>query len=251
MAEGRILVPWEQRAFPNLTAGTDVVQAELSGMYSPDWRGEGNVWEAYRRTCEPGAPARRLFSSFRPFSIHRGSQLGSGSHEFTFMADVSKNYSFCENPWAHYSQGHFFSDWRTIPVLFPVFSPAQAPGYSDIRIPSHYYYGQTRRYTYGYDPVNLVLKEVDGMETPWEKKSDKIFWRGASTGGGSSPPGFSAQYQRHRSDPCSLRSLRALTRPEPDSCAWRATRRRRRGRSCSQTRRGRRTTCPRRCRRGR
>ena len=198
MAEGRILVPWEQRAFPNLTAGTDVVQAELSGMYSPDWRGEGNVWEAYRRTCDPGAPARRLFSSFRPFSINRGSQLGSGTHEFAFTADVSKNYSFCENPWAHYSQGHFFSDWRTIPVLFPVFSPAQAPGYSDIRIPSHYYYGQTRRYTYGYDPVNLVLKDVDGMETPWEKKSDKIFWRGASTGGGSSPPGFSAQYQRHR-----------------------------------------------------
>lgn len=201
MAEGRILVPWEQRVYPNLTAGTDVVQAELSGMYSPDWRGEGNVWEAYRRTCDPGAPARRLFSSFRPFSINRGSQLGAGTHEFAFTPDVSQNYSFCENPWAHYSQGHFFSDWRTIPVLFPVFSPAQAPGYSDIRIPSHYYYGQTRRYTYGYDPVNLVLKEVDGMETPWEKKSDKIFWRGASTGGGSSPPGFSAQYQRHRSVP--------------------------------------------------
>ena len=49
----------------------------------------------------------------------------------------------------------------------------------------------------------LELKEVDGMETPWEMKSDKIFWRGASTGGGSSPPGFAAQYQRHRyTDPC-------------------------------------------------
>jgi len=36
------------------------------------------------------------------------------------------------------------------------------------------------------------------METPWEQKSDTIFWRGASTGGGSSPPGFAAQYQRHR-----------------------------------------------------
>jgi len=136
MAEGRILVPWEQRARPNLTSGSDVVQAELSGMYSPDWRGEGNVWEAYCRTCDP--------------------------------------------------------------VFFPVFSPAQAPGYSDIRIPSHYYYGQTRRYTYGYDPVNMELKEVDGIETPWDMKSDKIFWRGASTGGGSSPPGFAAQYQRHR-----------------------------------------------------
>ncbi|KAI0943637.1 hypothetical protein AcW1_002755 [Taiwanofungus camphoratus] len=200
MAEGRILIPWEQRTNLNFTTqgGSDGVYAELSGMYSPDWRGEGNVWEAYRRTCDPGSPARRLFSSFRASSTSRTSQLTVRNQEFVFARDVAGNYSFCQNPWAHYHQGHFFSDWRTIPVLFPVLSPAKAPGYADIRIPSHYYYGQTRRYTYGYDPVNLVLKEVDHMETPWEEKSDKIFWRGASTGGGSSPPGFAAQYQRHR-----------------------------------------------------
>ncbi|CCM01992.1 uncharacterized protein FIBRA_04066 [Fibroporia radiculosa] len=198
MAEGRILVPWEQRMSPNYTRQADAVQAELSGMYSPDWRGEGNVWEAYRRTCDPGTPARRLFSAFRASSTHQTSHLAAQTREVSFVSDVSGNYSFCQNPWAHYNQGHFFSDWRTIPVLFPMFSPAQAPGYLDIRIPSHYYYGQTRRYSYGYDPVNLALKEVDHMETPWEMKEDKIFWRGASTGGGSSPPGFAAQYQRHR-----------------------------------------------------
>ena len=95
-------------------------------------------------------------------------------------------------------------------MLFPIFSPAKASGYQDIRIPSHYYYAQTRRYTYGWDPVNLELNPVDHMETPWEDKSDLIFWRGASTGGGSSPPGFAAQYQRHRrviSKPCILSTL--------------------------------------------
>jgi len=196
MAEGRILIPWEQRIRPNETG--DSLAEELSGRYAPDWQGEGNVWEAYRRTCTPGASARRLFSSFRAFSAQQTSQLVAHNEEFVFVRDVSGNYSFCQNPWAHYNQGHFFSDWRTIPALFPVFSPARAPGYSDIRIPSHYYYGHTRRYTYGYDAVTLQLKEVDHMETPWELKSDKIFWRGASTGGGSSPPGFAAQYQRHR-----------------------------------------------------
>lgn len=179
---------------------TGSVAAQLSGRYSPDWRGEGNVWEAYRRTCDPGSPARRLFSSTRASSTSqtRLSQLTAHSDEFSFANDVQGNYSFCQNPWAHYNQGHFFSDWRTIPVLFPVFSPAKAAGYLDIRIPSHYYYGQTRRYTYGWDPVNLELRPVDHMETAWESKSDKIFWRGASTGGGSSPPGFAGQYQRHR-----------------------------------------------------
>jgi hypothetical protein len=68
----------------------------------------------------------------------------------------------------------------------------------DIKIPSHYYYGSTKRYTYGWDPVNLKLNEVDGMEIPWEDKLDKMYWRGATTGGGNHPPGFSPQYHRHR-----------------------------------------------------
>jgi len=46
--------------------------------------------------------------------------------------------------------------------------------------------------------VNLEVKQLDGMEIPWEKKDDKIFFRGATTGGGSSPRGFSPHYQRHR-----------------------------------------------------
>ena len=176
------------------------VADQLSGRYPLDWQGEGNVWEAFRRTCEPGSPARHLFSASRASSTSqvRLSQLESQSDELTFARSTSGNFSYCQNPWAHYSQGHFFSDWRTICALFPIFSPAKASGYLDIRVPSHYYHGQTRRYTYGWDPVNLELHHVDHMETPWDMKSDKVFWRGASTGGGSSPPGFADRYQRHR-----------------------------------------------------
>ncbi|KAH8101730.1 capsular associated protein [Cristinia sonorae] len=197
MAEGRILVPWEQNVQPNTT---DSLSSQLSGVNTPDWRGEGNVWEAYRRTCPPDSAARRLYTSFRSSSTSQRpiSPTEDRSYDFSFPSDVNGNFSFCDHPWAHYNQGHFFSDWRTISVLFPVFSPAKASGYFDIRIPSHYYYAQTRRYTYGWDPVNLELKATDHMETPWEFKSDKVFWRGASTGGGSSPPGFTPGYQRHR-----------------------------------------------------
>lgn len=79
-----------------------------------------------------------------------------------------------------------------------MFSPAKGVGYSDILIPSHYYYSSTKRYTYGWDPKTMTIKDVDDMETKWEDKVDDIFWRGATTGGGSSPSGFLAQYQRHR-----------------------------------------------------
>ncbi|WWC66770.1 uncharacterized protein I206_100675 [Kwoniella pini CBS 10737] len=208
-AEGRILVPWEENLFSNLTAdSTKGIEHVLGGEFIPDWRGDGNVWEAYRRTCEPSSQARRLFGSLRshlkegqaPISRLADAGITSDtiSEDFKFPSNVDDKFDFCDHPWAHYNQGHFFSDWRTIHALYPMFSPAKGVGYSDILIPSHYYFSSTKRYTYGWDPVNMVIKDVDEMETPWEEKSDDIFWRGATTGGGSSPPGFLAQYQRHR-----------------------------------------------------
>jgi len=169
---------------------------------TPDWNGRGNVWEAYRRTCPPDSEARRLYSSYRkPNSEGTKAFFGSAQalgDDFTFVPTVEDSIDYCSNPWAHYTQGHFFSDWRTIPVLFPVLSPAKATGFLDIRTPSHYYIGQSPRYTYGFDPGNDHPKDVDDMEVPWEEKLDLIFWRGADTGGGSTPPGYADHYQRHR-----------------------------------------------------
>src|SRR5882762_3090058 len=222
-AEGRVLVPWEHHHFPNATrqdsSGKSIVpdlrwspsNSRPGGLvtmigedFTPDWQGEGNVWEAYRRTCPPGASARQLFASKRNVlkSNSNGNFFQSKSTlaagiEFTFATQTDAKFDFCKHPWAHYTQGHFFSDWRTIPVLYPVFSPAKGKGFSDIRIPSHYYHGYTRRYTYGWDAVKQDVKEVDEMEVPWHKKSDMIFWRGATTGGGSSPLRFAHQYRRH------------------------------------------------------
>jgi hypothetical protein len=173
------------------------IEYMLGGPFQADWAGNGNVWEAYRRTCYPRSEARRLFSAVRH---NLPAQLPSfkASGDFLFRTQTEAYFDFCQNPWARYTQGHFFSDWRTIPALYPVLSPAKALGFMDIRIPSHYYSRSTQRYTYGWDPVNLEQKDVDDMEVPWENKSSKIFWRGATTGGGSHPPGFSHVYHRHR-----------------------------------------------------
>ncbi|KZT26069.1 glycosyltransferase family 90 protein [Neolentinus lepideus HHB14362 ss-1] len=203
-AEGRILVPWEHQKYPNLTTQDSSGGVHsMVGDFTADWRGSGNVWEAYRRTCAPTSPARQLFSSLRPSVVNRTiralySTDADPAQEFTFAEGTDTRFSFCDNPWAHYFQGHFFSDWRTISVLYPILSPAKGLGFGDIRIPSHYYHGSTPKYTYGWDAVNMILKDVDDMEMPWELKNDKIFWRGATTGGGSSPPGFAHQYQRQR-----------------------------------------------------
>ncbi|KIM53983.1 glycosyltransferase family 90 protein [Scleroderma citrinum Foug A] len=195
-AEGRVLVPWENQQYSNLTFESSVDE------FTPDWQGAGSVWDAFRRTCAPNTQARRLFSSYRNPNIEKPrSLLGTSNtpgESFAFVSTVDVDLDFCRYPWAHVTQGHFFSDWRTMSKLYPVFSPAKAKGFADIRIPSHYYHGQNSRYTYGWDPVNLEPKEIDDMEVPWDEKSEVIFWRGATTGGGSTPPGFSPNYQRHR-----------------------------------------------------
>ncbi|KAF9254529.1 hypothetical protein L218DRAFT_886076 [Marasmius fiardii PR-910] len=205
-AEGRVVVPWEHQKYPELAPhdSNKGIEHMLGGPFIADWRGDGNVWEAWRRTCEPGSVARKLFSSVRdPFAQHPSSSSQTWSHQrppdFIFSNGTSySNLDFCQNPHSHYTQGHFFSDWRTIGALYPVFSPAKAKGFMDIKIPSHYYWGSTKGYTYGWDHVNMKLKEVDDLEVPWEDKLDKVFWRGATTGGGSTPAGFAPQYQRHR-----------------------------------------------------
>ena len=179
----------------------------IGGKFIPDWKGDSNVWEAYRLTCPPASQARRLFATL-PAQLREGqepknylkvaSSSSSVNAHFKFAPDVDNDFDFCAHPGARYQQGHFFSDWRTVHVLYPVFSPAKGTGFSDILIPSHYYYSATVQYTYGFDPVTETTKEVDDYERPWHKKTNKIFWRGATTGGGSSPPGHVASYQRHR-----------------------------------------------------
>lgn len=211
-AEGRVLVPWEHQHYSNMTIqdSSKGIESVFGGKFIPDWTADENIWEAWRRTCPPDTSARRLFSSQRnpfaskqtpdyisPTSPAEESTIKPGL-DFKFMSSTNTNVDFCLHPHMHTSQGHFFSDWRSIPALYPVFTPARSQGFMDIRIPSHYYYGSTKRYTYGWDPINLELKDTDPMEVPWEDKIDKVFWRGATTGGGSHPPGFSSQYQRHR-----------------------------------------------------
>ncbi|KAL1703064.1 glycosyltransferase family 90 protein [Schizophyllum commune] len=204
-AEGRIIIPWEHREYPNMTtydysAG---IESVLGGPFIPSWTGDGSVWNSWRRTCKPTDPARQIYSGTRnifspPPVDYLNTSKSASELGLSFEKDFPSKIDYCQQPEEHYNQGHFFSDWRVIPMLYPIFSPANTPGFYDIKIPSHYYYGGTPEYTYAWDQAHLEQKPVDDMEKPWDEKSDKVFWRGATTGGGGNPPGFSAQYQRHR-----------------------------------------------------
>ncbi|KAG8959886.1 capsule-associated protein CAP1 [Tulasnella sp. 419] len=165
-AEGRILVPWEHTKYPNTTKqdSSGGIEDVLGGPFVAEWKGDGSVWDEFRRTCDPSSAARRILASRRSSANNtpknRLAKAGGSvklDSDFSFSETVDDNFDFCAHPWARPHHGHFFSDWRTISALYPVFSPV-----------------------------------------PWQNKTNKIFWRGSTTGGGSSPPGFVSQYQRHR-----------------------------------------------------
>lgn len=179
----------------------------LGEGFTTNWREDENLWESWRKICYPKSQARRLFASMRSgvsqprannYLNFGSSSSPSDADGLTFAKSVDEKFDFCEKPWARFQHGHFFSDLRSVSILYPVFSQAKAPGYADIRIPSHYYHQPSPSYTYGWDALNMVSKEQDDNEVAWENKTDVIFWRGSITGGGNSPPGFSSQYQRHR-----------------------------------------------------
>jgi hypothetical protein len=203
-AEARVLVPWELTRYPR-TAMQDSsadVGAMMGREFNPYWNGDSNVWEAFRLTCPPNSQARRLSITLQGLAPKNLSEaagsFGSVDKDIEFTPTVDDEFDFCEHPWGRYLHGNFFSDWRTIHALYPVFSYGKGKGFSDILIPSHFYHMPTSRYTYGFDPVTGTTKEIDDLEQPWQNKTNKIFWRGTTTGGGSSPPGHIDSYQRHR-----------------------------------------------------
>jgi hypothetical protein len=79
-------------------------------------------------------------------SIRAKSDYNIESNLVGLLGGLRAEEDFCEKPSGRFLNGHFFSDYRTVNALYPIFSPAKAPGYNDIVIPSHYYYGETKRY---------------------------------------------------------------------------------------------------------
>ncbi|GAA98139.1 glycosyltransferase family 90 protein [Mixia osmundae IAM 14324] len=119
------------------------------------------------------------------------------SPSFTFEDEtaVSKE-TLCNNPRKKDTIGLFYSDWRTLQGLYPIFSVSKIDGFADISIPSHYYVG-ARRAGYTFDPS----PELDGKNANplnWPRKIPQLFWRGSTTGGGNNPPRHQHYFTRHR-----------------------------------------------------
>ena len=105
--------------------------------FKADWKRDGSVWEAFRRSCPTDSPSRRLVESVRSAESGVGaalqvqgrvtSKLGApttrrqstgqaipSARELTFNKDLDASFDICAVPSMHSLHSTFFSDQRSI-----------------------------------------------------------------------------------------------------------------------------------------
>lgn len=196
-----------------------MIRPTLDGFNRTEWDRDGTVWDAFRRSCPPNSPSRRLIETVRSAESGGASALvvqgratskldapstrrkTSGAQypptrELSFNSDLDAETDICANPSMHPLHSAFFSDQRSIEYLYPVFSPSKPPGFADILIPSHHYWSPSSEFTYEWEMTRGRTKEPTDLD--WEVKKASAYWRGKVTRGADTPPGRAPSFQKQR-----------------------------------------------------
>ncbi|KAL8947006.1 MAG: hypothetical protein Q9222_006666 [Ikaeria aurantiellina] len=137
------------------------------------------TWTHSRLSCPPDSPARALDETPRD---------EPGSFTFTDLGFVSNHTAFsdvCLSPSLRERFGFFDrpNAFKIVHDLFPVFSQSKISSFQDILYPSPWYWS------------GKVVHEAD-KDMSWEKKENKLFWRGSTTGGFSRDGGWRRQHRQ-------------------------------------------------------
>ncbi|MCJ1451702.1 capsule-associated protein CAP1 [Mycoblastus sanguinarius] len=137
------------------------------------------TWTNSRISCSPESPARVLDESIQDDgSSFSFSQLG-------FVFNKTAFSDICLSPSLKERHGFFNrpNAFNIVHDLFPVFSQSKISSYQDILYPSPWYWSNK----VAYDETN---------DYSWEKKKNKLYWRGSTTGGYSRNGGWRRQHRQ-------------------------------------------------------
>ena len=137
------------------------------------------TWTESRMSCSPNSPARVLDESI--------SDDGS-SFSFSQLSFISNRTAFsdvCLSPSLREKHGFFNrpNAFNIVHDLFPIFSQSKISSFQDILYPSPWYWSN-----------KVPYNENDDFS--WEKKKNKLYWRGSTTGGFSRDGGWRRQHRQ-------------------------------------------------------
>ena len=139
------------------------------------------TWTHSRMSCPPDSPARALEDGVKQDDLASYS-IG----ELGFVYNQTAFSNICNSP--SFSETFGFFDrpnaFNIVHDLFPIFSQSKISSFNDILYPSPWYW-------FG----KVAYKESKDMA--WEKKQNKMYWRGSTTGGFSRDGGWRRQHRQH------------------------------------------------------
>ncbi|KAG7007560.1 glycosyltransferase family 90 [Physcia stellaris] len=138
------------------------------------------TWTNSRISCSPDSPSRALDEN----DMHDDNK----SFTFSSLGFISNKTAFsdiCLSPSLRNRFGFFNrpNAYNIVHDLFPIFSQSKISSYQDILYPSPWYWSD-----------KVAYKESDDYD--WEKKEDKMYWRGSTTGGFSRDGGWRRQHRQ-------------------------------------------------------
>lgn len=137
------------------------------------------TWTHSRVSCSPDSPARGLEDDLvddpSPFSF---SGLG-------FISNTTAFSDICLSPSLRHRFGFFNrpNAFKIVQDLFPIFSQSKISSFQDILYPSPWYWSEKVAYE-------------ESQDYEWDKKQDKMYWRGSTTGGFSRDGGWRQQHRQ-------------------------------------------------------
>ena len=146
------------------------------------------VWAGSRSSCSPDSPARSLEEPpVDNTTVYTYSPLNLIQNKTAF-SDI------CNTPSLRESFGFFErpNAWNVIYDLFPIFSQSKVSSFQDILYPSPWYWADKVMYD-------------SSKDYNWEEKTNKLYWRGSTTGGFSRNGGWRRQHRQQI-----VRSVNAL-----------------------------------------
>jgi hypothetical protein len=148
-------------------------------------------WKLVKRGCSPDSPARIApDENVKAFAEppHITSE-NAAPHSFEgYVANVSLAKDACHQPDLQGSQGIYIEPLSTATTgtLFALFGGSKLSVNNEILIPAPVYWSDEERFTGG-----------DEHGGPWDRKVDKVVWRGVATGGRNRIDNW-RRFQRHR-----------------------------------------------------
>ncbi|KAI9369966.1 hypothetical protein BJX61DRAFT_536020 [Aspergillus egyptiacus] len=137
------------------------------------------AWTSSRISCPVDSPVRSLDENAPDDTAEYA--LG----ELGFIKNTTAFSDVCKSPSLRYTYGFFDRPnvFAVVHDLFPVFSQSKVSTFQDILYPSPWYWAEKVPY----------VKEKDYS---WDEKSDKLYWRGSTTGGFSKGGGWRRHHRQ-------------------------------------------------------